>query len=104
MPSHINEWFSCAVNIDCFALHSHIDRVKPNKAVKAIMTQKDDKSKTFCSQAPFHLINEASLRDVRERVYKRHPDLKPEDFEIEGHAYRPNVVIDNGAAWSEDQY
>lgn len=42
MPAGINEWFSCAVDIDCFALHSAIDRVKPNKSVKAIMTQKGD--------------------------------------------------------------
>jgi uncharacterized protein YcbX len=104
MPEHINEWFSCAIDIECFALHSALDRLKPNKPVKAIMTQEGDQTKTFCSQAPFHLINEASLRDVRERVYKRHPDLKPEDFEIEAHAYRPNVVIDTGVAWSEDEY
>ena len=38
MPANINEWFSCAVNIECIALHSAIDRVKPNKPVKAIMT------------------------------------------------------------------
>lgn len=42
MSADVNEWFSCAVDLECFALHSPLDRVKPNKPVKAIMTKEGD--------------------------------------------------------------
>jgi uncharacterized protein YcbX len=80
MGADVNSWFSCALDVDCFALHSELDRVKPNKPAKAICMKEGDQSKTFVSQAPIHVINEASLRALSERCLQRHPENTAADF------------------------
>ena len=83
MPKSVNHWFSLAVELPVFVLYSAPDRIKLNKPAKVICTKLDDQSKTFLSSAPFHVINEASLRDVKDRVLKRHPGKTSDDFKID---------------------
>ncbi len=104
MHQALNQWFSAAIDVECFALHSPLDRIKPVKAVKAIMAKSGDQSKTFCSQAPIHVINRASLRDLQERVLQRYADKSTDDFSIDEVQYRPNIVFDSDKPWSEDEY
>lgn len=64
MSKDVNDWFSCAIDLECFALASALDSIKPVKQVKVILATKGEQSKTFCSSAPFHIINAASLKDL----------------------------------------
>lgn len=66
MPQSVNQWFSLAIELPVFVLYSAPDRIKLNKPVKVICTKPDDHSKTFISSAPLHVVNEASLRDVKD--------------------------------------
>ena len=62
-------------------------------------------TKGFVSKAAIHIINEASVRDLRERVIKKFSD--PDEIariKIEPMPFRPNFIIDSGVPYSEDTY
>lgn len=42
MAEAVDRWFSCALDVECFALHSPLDRIKPTKPAKAICTKEGD--------------------------------------------------------------
>ena len=65
--------------------------------------QEDDQTKGFVSKAGIHIVNEASVRDLRERVLAKYTDPKDiQKIKIEAMPFRPNVIIDSGVAFSED--
>lgn len=72
--------------------------------MKVICTLPDDQNKSFNSSAPFHVVNEASLRDIKERVLARHPDKTADDFKVDAAQFRPNVTFDTEKAFSEDEF
>lgn len=73
MPDYVNEWFSAAINKKVFVLHSPLDRL--NIIPKTSILRVDgDKAKCFTFDAALHLINEASLRDLKQRVCQKYPE------------------------------
>lgn len=49
-------------------------------------------------------MNEASVRDLRERVLKKYPDEKERaKININAEAFRPNLVIDTSTPYEEDE-
>ena len=65
-----------------------------------------DKIKTFVTDAPILIVNEASTRDLRERVMKVYSD-KPEDrakIRVETETFRPNIIIDTKKPYEEDTF
>lgn len=50
-------------------------------------------------------MNEASIRDLRERVMSKYSDPKiKERIKIEVMPFRPNLIIDTGVPYSEDSF
>eukprot|EP00347_Sterkiella_histriomuscorum_P014536 403360502 len=96
-------WFSKFLEKDVFLLRSTPSYMKavPKKILQ--QSYDDDMTKGFVSKAAIHIINEASVRDLSERVLKKYTN--PEDIKrmkIEAMPFRPNFIIDSGVAYSED--
>ena len=63
----------------------------------------EDQTRTFVSKCVFHLINEASTKDLEQRVLAKYPD--PADrakIKVTSLAFRPNIIIDTGVPYEED--
>ena len=52
----------------------------------------------------FHVINKASVDELRRRVYERHPESSTSDFSILTENFKPNLVIDVPEAFAEDRF
>jgi len=100
-----DKWFTAFLGYDAFLLRSAPNWKKQVPADVLKQTQAGDQTKGFVSKAAVHIINEASVRDLRERVMSKITD--PADrakTKIEAMPFRPNFVIDSGVAYSEDTY
>jgi uncharacterized protein YcbX len=65
----------------------------------------EDQTRTFVSKCVFHLINEASTRDLTTRVLAKYPDpADREKIKVTSLAFRPNIIIDTGVAYEEDLF
>ena len=62
-----------------------------------------DTRKTFTTDAALHIVNKASVDDLRKRVLEQYPEGLP-DFFVDAEQFRSNIVIDSGLAFSEDLY
>lgn len=57
------------------------------------------------SKCALHIVNEASVRDLREKVYAKYPDEKDrEQIKVEAIAFRPNFIIDTDKPFEEDEF
>ncbi len=67
--------------------------------------QDSDRVNSFVSKCVIHMMNEASLRDVRDRVFKKYTDENiKKTIKIDALPFRPNLIIDSGVPYSEDTY
>jgi len=69
----VNDWFSAAINRQVFALHSASDRERPLDPKRHILLKEGDKRKTFTTDAALHIVNRASVDEVRKRVLEQYP-------------------------------
>ncbi len=64
-----------------------------------------DVTNTFVSKTVFHTINEASIRDLEQKVLARYPDPEQQKLiEVSSMAFRPNIVIDTAVPYEEDLF
>lgn len=62
-----------------------------------------DKVKGYTSEAPIHLINEASVRYLEEQVKKRRNGREmPENWDLRRETFRANIYIDIPEVYRED--
>jgi uncharacterized protein len=93
-PAHVadaqtNAWFSEALDLPCRLVYMHeasLRQVDPKYATSQDIT-------SFSDGFPFLLSNENSLRDLNTRLPQA----------VEMLRFRPNLVVDGLAAWSEDE-
>jgi hypothetical protein len=71
-PDNISEWFSSAIDRKVYLIHAPADKRNPLPSKQIIHGAKDDFAQAYLLSA-LHIIDEASVRDLRERVAKRHP-------------------------------
>lgn len=67
---------------------------------------KGDKKKTFNSDAALHIVNRASVDELRRRVWERYPerkDLKDKIY-VDVEQFRPNFVVNTGKPFEEDEF
>ena len=70
MSDTIAEWFSTAIGLDVVALRAPWDRYVQVR--KRFMYKRDeDLKQRFNTEAPFHIINLASVLDVEKRMKKK---------------------------------
>lgn len=98
-----DKWFSEFLEKEVILLRSApgFKKELPRNLLK--WSKEDDLSKGFVSKAAIHLVNEASTRDLRDRVLARYSD--PEERQkiaVETIAFRPNFIIDTMVPWEED--
>ena len=99
----ICEWFSAAIDKEVIAIRSPLRRRNENNPKRIILTRPDDLRKTFCTDAAFHLVNKASVDELRQRVKDRHPEGLP-NFFVSPEQFRPNVVIEWYESFAEDRW
>ncbi len=98
-------WFTAFIGKEVFLLRSAPNWKKdvPQNVLK--QTVEGDMTKGFVSKAAIHIINEASVRDLRERVIKKFTDpAEIARIRIEPLPFRPNFIIDSTQPYSEDTY
>ena len=59
-----------------------------------------DQVKSFVSESPLNIINDASIRDLRDRVLKK--GKVNADFYLDRDQFRAPIAIDLGTPWLED--
>lgn len=71
-----------------------------------LLKEKGDTRKGYARDAALHMINVASVNDLRKRVHQKYPEAKnPEDkVWVDVEQFRPNFVIDTGKAYEEDLF
>ena len=100
-----DRWFSAFLGYDAFLLRSAPNWRKKVPSQALPQTAEGDETKGFVSKAAVHIVNEASVRDLRERVLSKIEDPAARALtKIEATPFRPNFVIDSGVAFSEDTY
>lgn len=70
------------------------------------MGKESDTRKTFLSDAALHIVNRASVDELRRRVWEKYPqrtDQKDKIF-VSVEQFRPNFVINTGEPFSEDYF
>jgi len=72
-PNEVNDWFSAAINKQVFALHSACDRERPLDPKRHILLKEGDTRKTFTTDAALHVVNKASVEEVRKKVLAQYP-------------------------------
>ena len=64
----ICEWFSAAIDREVIAIRSPLRRRSKLNAKRLLFERPDDLRKTFCTDAAFHVVNKASVDELRQRV------------------------------------
>jgi uncharacterized protein YcbX len=67
-PDEINLWFSKAIGRKVLLLHSSGARRMPLNPKRHIHMIEGDVRKTFTTDAALHIVNKASVDDLRQRV------------------------------------
>jgi uncharacterized protein YcbX len=95
-------WFTKFLEKEVFLLRSAPNYTKavPKKALP--QTMEGDITHGFVSKAAIHIVNEASVRDLRERVLSKMSEEDKAKTRIESIPFRPNITIDSGIPYSED--
>ena len=102
MSDELALWFSTAIDLEVVPIRaawSFRRQLRPRFEFK----RDEDVRKGFITEAPFHIINQASVDDVEERMKKKHPNGLP-NWMINTEQFRPNVVIDYPKAYGEDDF
>ena len=103
-PPDICKWFSVAVAKEVKAIRAGLKYRNDIKKLYQPFRKDDDAMKGFYRAAQFHVINEASLRDLDLRVRNAHPKGLQNYIGQTHDMWRPNIVIDTGIAYSEDYF
>ena len=99
-----DKWFSAFLEKEVILLRSPPGFTKglPRNILK--WSQVEDVTKGFVSKAAIHIINEASIRDLRERVLARYPNEEERYLiDVASIAFRPNFIIDSKLPYEEDE-
>ena len=67
-PDPVSKWFSAALKIKMIILHSDLNRALCLDP-KTKMALNGDMKKTFCTDSGFHVINKASVDQLRRKVH-----------------------------------
>lgn len=97
-------WFTAFLEKPVFMLRSNPSFRKAVPQTPLYQALDEDRTKGFISKATIHIVNEASVRDLRERVLRKY-DKNPEErdkIKVEADPFRPNIVIDTQVPYSED--
>ncbi|EGC28429.1 hypothetical protein DICPUDRAFT_59401 [Dictyostelium purpureum] len=64
----------------------------------------DDSNKiSFANESPYLLINEESVKDLKERIYSDNPNSDKSEWNwISKHSFRANLIIKGGKPYQED--
>ncbi len=85
-----DEWFSDSLGKYCRLVYMDDDSERLVNRKYAVNTE----SVSFANSFPYLVISEASLEDLNKRLVKK----------INADRFRPNIVIDGGEAYFEDQW
>ena len=99
----IAQWFSAAIDKEVFAIRSQLKRRTRGNPKRLLYDRHDDLRKTFCTDSAFHVVNKASVAELKKRMEDRHPDGLP-NFFCSAEQFRPNVVLDWPIAFAEDEF
>ena len=102
--SEVNDWFSAAIDKQVFALHSACDREQLLDPKRHILLKEGDKRKTFTTDAALHIVNRASVDEVKRRVLEQYPKTIQDEISISAEPFRPNLVISTNTPFSEDLF
>ncbi|CDW86028.1 molybdenum cofactor sulfurase [Stylonychia lemnae] len=98
-----DEWLSKLMGKNVFLLRSATDYVKNVPDCKIIPKKiQGGQAKGFISKAAIKIMNEASVRDLKQRVIQKLKLEENDKIKIDTIAFRPNIVIDSFEPYSED--
>ena len=98
-----DQWFSKFLGKEVMILRSAPGAKKGLPLEIMRWGTEEDQTRTFVSKCVFHIVNEASTRDLEKRVLERYSD--PADrakIKVSSMAFRPNLLIDSGVPYEED--
>ena len=99
-PEKVNHWFSVAIDKEVVLIRAASRqkcRARVNKFTDGWF---DDQSKSFQSESPLTILNDASIQDLKSKVLEK-KDVSP-DFYLEREQFRSPIAIDLGTPWLED--
>jgi uncharacterized protein YcbX len=85
-------------------LHSPLDRLNENSKKRAILKQDGDKARCFTFDGATHILSEASITDLREKVQARYPGADITTFKVDERNFRPNIGIKGVTSYAEDTF
>lgn len=100
-PDEICNWFSAAINRNVVAVHSAADRQMDLDPKRHILMKEGDTRKTFTTDAALHIVNEASVDELRQRVNDQYP-AEEESVYVDAEQFRSNIVVNTKVPFSED--
>jgi len=65
LPDNISKWLSVALKRDAIMIRAQEDRLTPLDPERQIYLKEGDRKKTFTTDAALHMINLASVRELR---------------------------------------
>jgi len=102
-PEDVCQWFSTAIDEDVVVLRSANDHREKMDPKEILYFDKSDGRKAFNGCSALHIINKASVGDLKKRLDKRYPDGLENDF-VTVENFRPNVVLDADTPYCEDYF
>lgn len=66
-------------------------------------SKENDQAKSFLSKAAIHIVNRASVRDLKNRVLQKYPNENDKKkIHIDALNFRPSIIIDTFEPYEED--
>lgn len=105
-PDDVNDWFSAAIGKKVIAIHSPGNLQVDLDAKRMLLKQDGDTRKTFTRDAALHIVNVASVDELRRRVWARYPEITDpkEKIYVNVEQFRANFVINTGRPFEEDYF
>ena len=99
-PDEICHWFSVAIDREVILIRAASKHRCRARLGKFVAGRKDDQVKSFTSEAPLSIVNDASICDLRNRVLEKKEVNS--DFYLEREQFRAPIAVDLGTPWLED--
>ncbi len=77
---------------------------KADKDKIYMFRREEDGTRAFIPETPLHLVNEASVDDLREKAMKKYSGSDAEAIKIDAASFRPNIVVRSEVPYEEDKF
>lgn len=102
----INDWFSAVLGEECYVIRAPPNRRMALDESKLPFANNRTKRGAFISDAPIHLCNMSSIKDMEKLVKKKYKGKKDvlETKEVNVETFRPTFLIDYAEPYCEDEF